>query len=70
LRYDREAQELISGEAEPRISCVRIITFNDLHVTGIYSWAYLYRLDVEHAKRWRAYLDGLTENGLSREPAG
>jgi DUF971 family protein len=47
---------------------VRIITFNDLHETGIYSWAYLYRLDVEHAKRWRAYLDGLTENGLSREP--
>jgi hypothetical protein len=29
----------------------------------------LYCLDVEHAKRWRAYLDGLTENGLSREPA-
>ena len=47
---------------------VRII-FDDLHDTGIYSWAYLYQLGVEHEKRWRAHLDGLTENGLSREPA-
>ena len=45
------------------------ITFDDLHNTGIYSWAYLYELGVEHEKRWRAYLDGLTANGLSREPA-
>ena len=45
------------------------ITFDDLHDTGIYSWAYLYQLGVEHEKRWRAYLDGLTANGLSREPA-
>jgi DUF971 family protein len=30
---------------------VRIITFDDLHETGVFSWAYLYRLDVEHAKR-------------------
>jgi hypothetical protein len=70
LRYDREAQELTSGEAEPRISCVRITTFDDLHETGIYSWAYLYCLDVEHEMRWRSYLDGLTENGLSHEPEG
>jgi DUF971 family protein len=45
------------------------ITFDDLHSTGIYSWAYLYELGVEHQKRWRAYLDGLAANGLSREPA-
>ena len=47
---------------------VRII-FDDLHDTGIYSWAYLYQLGVEHEKRWRAYLDSLAANGLSREPA-
>jgi len=29
------------------------ITFDDLHSTGIYSWAYLYELGVEHQKRWR-----------------
>src|SRR6516162_6061790 len=47
---------------------VRII-FDDLHDTGIYSWAYLYELGVEYRQRWRAYLDGLAANGLSREPA-
>ena len=35
------------------------ITFDDLHDTGVYSWAYLHQLGVEHEKRWRAYLDGL-----------
>ena len=45
------------------------ITFDDLHNTGIYSWAYLYQLGVEREKRWRAYLDGLAANGLGREPA-
>ena len=45
------------------------INFDDLHNTGIYSWAYLYQLGVEREKRWRAYLDGLAANGLSREPA-
>jgi DUF971 family protein len=46
------------------------ITFDDLHNTGIYSWAYLYQLGVEQERRWRAYLDGLSANGLSREPTG
>jgi DUF971 family protein len=45
------------------------ITFDDLHETGIYSWGYLYELGVEHETRWRAYLEGLAANGLSREPA-
>ena len=47
---------------------VRII-FDDLHDTGIFSWNYLHQLGVEHDKRWRAYVDGLAANGLSREPA-
>jgi DUF971 family protein len=45
------------------------ITFDDLHDTGIYSWAHLYQLGVEREQRWREYLDGLAANGLSREPA-
>ena len=44
------------------------ITFDDLHDTGIFSWAYLYQLGIEYEKRWRDYLDGLAANGLSREP--
>jgi DUF971 family protein len=45
------------------------IKFDDLHDTGIYSWDYLYQLGVEQPKRWRDYLSGLAEKGLSREPA-
>ena len=56
-------------ELEPVGNYAVRITFDDLHSTGIYSWTYLYELGVEHQKRWRAYLDGLAANGLSREPA-
>src|ERR1044072_7965996 len=44
------------------------IKFDDLHDTGIYSCDYLYRLGVEHDKRWRDYLVGFAKQGLSREP--
>jgi len=44
------------------------ITFDDLHDTGIYSWSYLHQLGVEHEERWRAYVDALAANGMSREP--
>jgi DUF971 family protein len=46
---------------------VRII-FDDLHETGIYSWAYLYQLGAERDQRWRGYLEALAAHGLSREP--
>ena len=45
------------------------ITFDDLHDTGIYSWAYLHELGLRQETLWRAYLDGLAAQGLSREPA-
>ena len=44
------------------------IKFDDLHDTGIYSWDYLYRLGVEHDRRWRDYLAELKRQGLGREP--
>ena len=44
------------------------IKFDDLHDTGIYSWDYLYRLGVEHDRRWRDYLAALKKQGLGREP--
>jgi DUF971 family protein len=43
------------------------ITFDDLHDTGIYSWSYLHQLGLEYEQRWRAYIDALAANGLSRE---
>ena len=56
-------------ELEPVGNYAVRITFDDLHNTGIYSWAYLYELGVEYQKRWQAYLAGLAANRLSREPA-
>ncbi|MBP0464300.1 DUF971 domain-containing protein [Roseomonas sp. PWR1] len=46
---------------------VRIV-FDDLHDTGIYSWAYLRTLGEEQEARWATYLAELGARGLSREP--
>jgi DUF971 family protein len=46
---------------------VRLI-FDDLHDTGIYSWATLHELGREHEEIWAVYLSALTEKGLSRDP--
>jgi DUF971 family protein len=46
---------------------VRIL-FDDLHDTGIYSWAYLYQLGAEYQERWHRYREALAAAGLSREP--
>jgi DUF971 family protein len=48
---------------------VRLI-FDDLHDTGIYSWAYLDQLGEEHPTRWPAYLAALAVQGGSRDPRG
>lgn len=40
--------------------------FDDLHNTGIYSWAYLRRLGQEQAALWQGYLDELAAKGLNR----
>jgi DUF971 family protein len=44
------------------------IRFDDLHDTGIYSWAYLYELGERQAQLWEEYLKALAEKGLSRDP--
>jgi len=44
--------------------------FDDLHDSGIYSWAWLRLLGEEQATRWAAYEEALAEKGLSREPPG
>ena len=44
------------------------IAFDDLHDSGIFSWAYLHQLGREYAERWAAYEQELAVKGLSREP--
>jgi DUF971 family protein len=45
---------------------VRIV-FDDLHDTGIFTWAYLRELGEQREERMQAYLAELEEKGLSRE---
>ena len=44
------------------------IKFDDLHDTGIFSWAYLYELGLKQDELWANYLKALAARGLSREP--
>jgi DUF971 family protein len=44
------------------------IDFDDLHGTGIYTWTFLYDLGRNQDAIWRAYLDELESQGLSRDP--
>lgn len=44
------------------------IAFDDLHDSGIFSWAYLYELGVDQEARWANYLAALSAQGLSRDP--
>ena len=46
---------------------VRLV-FDDLHSTGIFSWAYLHELGREYRRYWQEYLDELAQKNLSREP--
>lgn len=40
--------------------------FSDGHCTGIYSWAYLYRLGTQQAQLWESYLCRLEAAGFTR----
>lgn len=44
------------------------IAFDDLHDSGIFSWAELRRLGEEQATRWAEYERALALKGLSRDP--
>lgn len=44
---------------------VRIV-FDDMHDTGIFTWAYLHTLGHEKEARWQSYLSELEEKGMSR----
>ena len=44
--------------------------FDDMHSTGIYSWAFLRELGVNAEPRFQAYLDDLQAKGLDRDRPG
>ena len=44
--------------------------FDDMHSTGIYSWAFLHDLGVNAARRFQDYVDDLQAKGLDRDRPG
>ena len=68
-------KQLVAGRAQVGITriepvgnyAVRLV-FDDLHDTGIYTWAYLYHLGQNQDRLFRDYADALAANGLSRDP--
>jgi DUF971 family protein len=46
------------------------IGFDDMHSTGIYSWAFLRDLGVNAERRLQDYLDDLQAKGLDRDKPG
>jgi DUF971 family protein len=46
------------------------IGFDDMHSTGIYSWAFLRDLGVNAERRFQDYLDDLQTKGLDRDRPG
>jgi len=46
------------------------LSFDDMHSTGIYSWAFLGDLGVNAERRFQDYLDDLQAKGLDRDRPG
>ena len=46
------------------------LSFDDMHSTGIYTWAYLHELGCAQTAKWAAYVGELEAKGLSRDRAG
>ncbi len=46
------------------------IGFDDMHNTGIYSWAFLHDLGINAEIRFQNYLDDLAAKGLDRDKPG
>ena len=55
-------------EVEPVGNYAVRIKFDDMHDTGIYSWAYLYELGQNQDAVWEEYITALAISGLTRDP--
>lgn len=69
-----DQKQIVPGKKNVKITgiepvgryAVRII-FDDGHDTGLYSWRYFRDLIAQKEKIWATYLNGLNEQGLSRD---
>jgi DUF971 family protein len=44
--------------------------FDDMHTTGIFSWAFLHEIGRDAGQRFQSYLDDLAAKGLHRDKPG
>jgi len=44
--------------------------FDDMHTTGIFSWAFLHEIGRDAEQRFQSYLDDLAAKGLDRDKPG
>ena len=44
--------------------------FDDMHTTGIFSWAFLHEIGRDAGQRFQLYLDDLAAKGLDRDKPG
>lgn len=75
--HNRRERKIVGGKRDVAILAVDPIgtyavklTFDDLHSTGIYTWAYLHELGCAEPAKWQAYLSALEAKGLSRDRGG
>lgn len=68
-------KQLVAGRRHVGIMAVEPVgnyavrlRFDDMHDTGIYSWAYLYELGQKQEQVWEEYLATLAIAGKTRDP--
>jgi DUF971 family protein len=72
--HSPEQRQLVGGKAAVEIIRVEPVghyairlQFDDLHIWGFYSWAYLRQLGREYERLWPAYIAELQAKGMRRE---
>lgn len=72
--HGNEERKIIGGKRNVEIIKVEPVgnyavrlSFDDLHNTGIYSWAYLAEMAEKQDQWWPAYMSALENKGLSRD---
>ncbi len=75
--HHRKERRIVGGKrrvaivaADPVGTYAVKLGFDDMHNTGLYTWAYLHELGRDHVARWQTYLDELESKGLTRDRAG
>lgn len=71
--HSREQKQIVSGKQsvaimkiEPVGNYAVRISFDDMHNTGLFSWAYFHEMADRQDELWTAYLAELEDKGLRR----